>query len=67
MSFPELRAEYRFKKGIEFSREGPYFLKAAKNYLASCLHSEDLTFTQRQEARETLEKSRPNFKSRLAQ
>ncbi len=58
MSFPEITDQYRFKKGKECFEKGYY--KAARNYLHMCAVSEDLTFVQRQEARETLEKIKTN-------
>ena len=57
-SFPELGAEYWFKKVKEFSNY-PYFFKAARMSLANCIHSEDfgdLPLSQRQEAREAFDK-----------
>jgi hypothetical protein len=53
-SFPEINGAYKFKKGKECFREGYY--KAATLYLKPCTHSEELTFAQREEARETLDK-----------
>ncbi|HJW96902.1 MAG TPA: hypothetical protein VJ485_01955 [archaeon] len=55
-SFPEITDAYKFKKGKECFQEGHY--KAARMYLATCAHSEDLTFAQRQEVRESLDKIR---------
>ena len=55
-SFPEITDAHIFKKGMECFQEGYY--KAAMNYLKPCTHSEDLTFAQRQEVRESLDKIR---------
>ena len=63
MGEPELTAAYRLKKGIELSKD-PYFFKAARMCLASCLHSEDsdrLTPAQIREAGDTLDKIKKNL------
>jgi hypothetical protein len=54
MSFAEITADYRFKKGTELFQEGHY--KAAALYLKPCTISENLTYAQRQEAMGILEK-----------
>jgi len=58
MSFPEITIQYMFRKGKEWFREGHY--QAAKNYLYQCAISDDLTFEQREEARDMLGKIKTN-------